>query len=92
MSEWFKVQPWKGCVREIAPRVRIPLSAPNKKILKFIKERNLLAKIRTGGKVKATMFAFARPGVIVKILHSFFADLKFISIYFWNVFLKIAYN
>ncbi len=79
MSEWFKVQPWKGCVREIAPRVRIPLSAPNKKILKFIKERNLLAKIRTGGKVKATMFAFARPGVIVKILHSFFADLKFIS-------------
>ena len=30
MSEWFKVQPWKGCVREIAPRVRIPLSAPIK--------------------------------------------------------------
>ena len=29
VSEWFKVQPWKGCVREIAPRVRISSSAPN---------------------------------------------------------------
>ena len=35
MSEWFKVQPWKGCVREIAPRVRISFSAPNKKNCNF---------------------------------------------------------
>ena len=25
MSEWFKVHPWKGCVAEMLPGVRIPL-------------------------------------------------------------------
>ena len=67
MSEWFKVQPWKGCVREIAPRVRIPLSAP---IEESCKENFLFlfkfARIRTGGIAKATVFAFARPGVIAE--------------------------
>ena len=29
MSEWFKVQPWKGCVRETAPRVQISFSPPD---------------------------------------------------------------
>lgn len=31
MSEWFKVQPWKGCVRETVPRVQISFSAPKKR-------------------------------------------------------------
>lgn len=41
VSERFKVQPWKGCVQEIAPRVRISSSAPNQilyfRILVFVK-------------------------------------------------------
>ena len=28
MTEWSIVHPWKGCVLETAPRVRIPLSPP----------------------------------------------------------------
>ena len=43
MSEWFKVQPWKGCVREIAPRVRISFSAPIKKQ----KKGRYIMKIKT---------------------------------------------
>ena len=28
VSEWLKVHPWKGCVRESVPGVRIPPSPP----------------------------------------------------------------
>ena len=28
VTEWSNVHPWKGCVSERAPRVRIPLSPP----------------------------------------------------------------
>ncbi len=31
MSEWFKVHPWKGCVAEMPPGVRIPIFPKNKK-------------------------------------------------------------
>ncbi len=45
MREWFNRHPWKGCVSEMAPRVRIPLSPQIKVIYKEkIKKLNIYIK------------------------------------------------
>ena len=46
MSEWFKEQAWKVCVRATVPWVRIPLSPPPNSWFSGLKSLNFLSSRR----------------------------------------------
>ncbi len=46
VAEWLKAQPWKGCMRVIVSRVRIPSSPPILNFCKII--RGCLGALRLG--------------------------------------------